>query len=234
MHSDVEDIFGYARQRRADRLGRRQRARRRRRPRQARRPRGRRPLDARRGKRHGRGADGLGERVLCGDGNDTVTADDIDALGDACENVTASGELVRDLDNDGISKPEDCNDADPAIRPGAADAPERRPRPGLRRRRRDRSRSRPRRGRDPVRLRRRQRARRPRQARDLRQQGRRGLQRPRGPAADDHDAGARALHRRARRREDRAAAGPRREEGHARAGALQAQRLPVQTAHGSG
>ncbi len=68
--------------------------------------------------------DGLGERVLCGAGNDTVTADDIDALGDSCENVTASGELVRDLDKDGISKPEDCNDADPAIRPGAADAPD--------------------------------------------------------------------------------------------------------------
>ena len=66
--------------------------------------------------------DGLGERVLCGDGDDTAIADDIDALGDACEHVNASGELVRDLDHDGISKPEDCNDADPAIRPGAADA----------------------------------------------------------------------------------------------------------------
>ena len=66
--------------------------------------------------------DGLGERVLCGDGDDTVTADDIDELGDACEHARASGELVRDLDKDGISKPEDCNDADPAIRPGAADA----------------------------------------------------------------------------------------------------------------
>jgi hypothetical protein len=67
--------------------------------------------------------DGLGERVLCGAGEDTVTSDDIDDLGDACEHVSASGELVRDLDKDGIAKPEDCNDADPAIRPGAADTP---------------------------------------------------------------------------------------------------------------
>jgi hypothetical protein len=67
--------------------------------------------------------DGLGERVLCGAGDDTVTADDIDELGDACEHVSASGELVRDLDRDGIAKPDDCNDADPAVRPGAADPP---------------------------------------------------------------------------------------------------------------
>jgi Putative metal-binding motif/RTX calcium-binding nonapeptide repeat (4 copies) len=67
--------------------------------------------------------DGLAERVMCGDGDDTVTADDIDDLGDACEHVAASGELVRDLDHDGVAKPEDCNDADPAIRPGAADTP---------------------------------------------------------------------------------------------------------------
>ena len=51
-----------------------------------------------------------------------MTADDIDELGDACEHATVSGDLVRDLDKDGISKPEDCNDLDPAIRPGVADA----------------------------------------------------------------------------------------------------------------
>jgi hypothetical protein len=67
--------------------------------------------------------DGLGERVLCGPGDDTVTADDIDELGDSCEHITASGALVRDIDKDGIAKPEDCNDADPAIRPGALDVP---------------------------------------------------------------------------------------------------------------
>ena len=65
--------------------------------------------------------DGLGERIVCGDGADTVTGDDIDQLG-GCESAALSGELVRDLDHDGISKPEDCNDADPAIRPGAVDA----------------------------------------------------------------------------------------------------------------
>ena len=52
-----------------------------------------------------------------------MTADDIDELGDACEHAALSGELVRDLDHDGISKPQDCNDADPAIRPGAIDVP---------------------------------------------------------------------------------------------------------------
>ncbi len=66
--------------------------------------------------------DGLGERIVCGDGADTVTGDDIDELG-GCESAALSGELVRDLDRDGISKPQDCNDADPAIRPGAADTP---------------------------------------------------------------------------------------------------------------
>jgi hypothetical protein len=67
--------------------------------------------------------DGLGERIVCFDGDDTVTGDDIDATS-ACEHLAMSGELVRDLDRDGISKPDDCNDADPAIRPGAPDAPD--------------------------------------------------------------------------------------------------------------
>jgi hypothetical protein len=67
--------------------------------------------------------DGLGERITCYDGDDTATGDDIDAFS-ACEHLALSGELVRDLDRDGISKPDDCNDADPAIRPGAPDAPD--------------------------------------------------------------------------------------------------------------
>ena len=67
--------------------------------------------------------DGLGERIACEDGDDTATADDIDALGD-CEHPRSSGELVRDLDKDGITKPQDCNDADPAIRPGVRRSPD--------------------------------------------------------------------------------------------------------------
>jgi hypothetical protein len=67
--------------------------------------------------------DGLGERIACGDGNDTVTGDSIDSLG-GCESVALSSALVSDLDHDGIAKPADCNDANPAIRPGAVDTPD--------------------------------------------------------------------------------------------------------------
>jgi Putative metal-binding motif/RTX calcium-binding nonapeptide repeat (4 copies) len=70
-----------------------------------------------------RARDGEDDRVRCGDGTDTVIADDIDEPGD-CEDVQASGELVRDLDKDGVSKPDDCKDDDPAIRPGAVDTPD--------------------------------------------------------------------------------------------------------------
>jgi hypothetical protein len=66
--------------------------------------------------------DGLGERIVCGEGADTVTGDDIDVLG-GCETTDLSGELVRDLDHDAFARPQDCNDADPAIRPGATDSP---------------------------------------------------------------------------------------------------------------
>ena len=67
--------------------------------------------------------DGLGERVMCDDGADRLSGDDIDEFSQ-CETVDLSGELVRDLDRDGIAKPLDCDDADPAIRPGGPDAPD--------------------------------------------------------------------------------------------------------------
>lgn len=70
-----------------------------------------------------RARDGLGERVTCGVGNDQVVGDDIDEVVD-CETQDLSGELVRDIDKDGFSKPADCNDADPAINPSAVDHPD--------------------------------------------------------------------------------------------------------------
>jgi Ca2+-binding RTX toxin-like protein len=70
------------------------------------------------------GRDGAAERVECGPQNDGGQADTIDALVD-CEGVAASDELVPDADGDGSTKQGgDCNDRNPAIRPGAVDVPE--------------------------------------------------------------------------------------------------------------
>ena len=67
--------------------------------------------------------DGNGERINCGSGADTATMDDVDETSD-CETVQASGDLVRDLDKDGASEPEDCDDGNAGIRPGAQDTPD--------------------------------------------------------------------------------------------------------------
>jgi hypothetical protein len=67
--------------------------------------------------------DGNAERIDCGDGNDTVTKDDFD-VAEGCETVHSSPALQSDLDGDGVARPADCNDQDPAIHPGAADVPE--------------------------------------------------------------------------------------------------------------
>ena len=65
--------------------------------------------------------DGLAELIDCGDGNDTLVADDIDVT-DGCESEQRSSLLQTDLDGDGAARPVDCNDGDAAIRPGAVDA----------------------------------------------------------------------------------------------------------------
>ncbi len=68
--------------------------------------------------------DGLIERVDCGEGSgDTATVDDIDSL-DSCESAARSNELQSDLDGDRISIPGDCDDRNPAIKPGAVDIPD--------------------------------------------------------------------------------------------------------------
>jgi hypothetical protein len=61
--------------------------------------------------------DGRSESINCGDGDDTAISDDADTR-TSCEHVEG------DADLDGFRVPADCNDANPAIRPGATDIPD--------------------------------------------------------------------------------------------------------------
>jgi hypothetical protein len=61
--------------------------------------------------------DGQAETVQCGDGVDTAITDDADARS-SCE------EIEGDADSDGVRRPADCNDTNPAIRPGVIDVPD--------------------------------------------------------------------------------------------------------------
>ena len=74
------------------------------------------------GNDHVSARDGNAERIECGDGSDSVVKDDFDVASD-CESVDSSAALERDLDHDGVSSPQDCDDRDPAIHPGAVDVP---------------------------------------------------------------------------------------------------------------
>ena len=66
--------------------------------------------------------DGEPDRVDCGAGADSVSADVIDVLVN-CEAVDASRALLSDVDNDGVPAPADCNDGNAAQRPGLPDRP---------------------------------------------------------------------------------------------------------------
>jgi hypothetical protein len=61
--------------------------------------------------------DGLRDSVDCGPDGGTATVDTIDIVV-GCTRVDASDALVPDVDHDGVNKPLDCNDHNPAIHPG--------------------------------------------------------------------------------------------------------------------
>ncbi|HEX5621767.1 MAG TPA: putative metal-binding motif-containing protein [Solirubrobacteraceae bacterium] len=61
--------------------------------------------------------DGRGEQVDCGDGFDTAISDDADGRV-SCE------EIEGDADGDGVRRPRDCDDTNPAIHPGAREIPD--------------------------------------------------------------------------------------------------------------
>ena len=68
-------------------------------------------------------------------GRHARSLDDVDASLD-CETISVSDQVRPDVDADGARKPGDCDDNNPAIRPGATEVARERRRRGLRRRRR--------------------------------------------------------------------------------------------------
>jgi hypothetical protein len=66
--------------------------------------------------------DGEPDTVDCGPGTDHAITDTIDTVRN-CETVDAAAPPVSDADHDGIPAPLDCDDANPAIHPGAVDVP---------------------------------------------------------------------------------------------------------------
>ena len=63
-----------------------------------------------------RARDGVADTVDCGPGSDTVVVDVIDVVDADCETVT-----LPDDDGDGVRQPLDCDDTNPAIKPGATE-----------------------------------------------------------------------------------------------------------------
>ena len=70
-----------------------------------------------------RARDGNPERVDCGADNDFAVVDAFDRVS-GCDSLDVSAALQADLDHDGFAAPADCDDSDPAVRPGVADAPD--------------------------------------------------------------------------------------------------------------
>jgi hypothetical protein len=64
--------------------------------------------------------DGLAESVDCGTEADSGEADTNDLL-IGCEGLALSSDLIPDADGDGAVKPADCDDANPAVKPGVID-----------------------------------------------------------------------------------------------------------------
>ena len=64
--------------------------------------------------------DGLAESVDCGAEADTGEADTNDLL-IACEGLALSSDLIPDADGDGAVKGVDCDDGNPAVKPGVVD-----------------------------------------------------------------------------------------------------------------
>ena len=62
--------------------------------------------------------DGVADAIDCGVGNDIATIDPADLPATGCETVR-----LPDDDLDGVTAPQDCDDHNPAIRPGAIDVP---------------------------------------------------------------------------------------------------------------